>query len=321
MTPDSTIPNKLDSQSFNRYTYVNNRPLTLTDPTGLGDTPLDQNPPQNSDWANPDSNPDMSCEGAGCGTTVLTGTGVDQNGQTVKIVVIINNFNQVAHLTVAGCIANCEGSTGTSDNGTTKGAAPSDQSASAASTSAKNADTAIVVTSRYALPSDRNAASKDPAGYDASNAKLAEDRVKADFAAHPEDEPDDMKGKDWHVEYSDKDGKNFVRAMHLPLFNAYVDEHGRVIYMSMAGIQGGVITLYLGSSHTPFYALMTLLHEFGHHSAAAVALEIAILNGAPQVRDAHGAPIIDLSLLNTDEVEKAADAYANKVYHDHMSAF
>lgn len=34
MTPDDIIPDEYNGQSFNRYTYVNNRPLTLTDPTG-----------------------------------------------------------------------------------------------------------------------------------------------------------------------------------------------------------------------------------------------------------------------------------------------
>jgi RHS repeat-associated protein len=34
MSADSVIPNPTDGQSFNRYTYVDNRPLSLTDPTG-----------------------------------------------------------------------------------------------------------------------------------------------------------------------------------------------------------------------------------------------------------------------------------------------
>jgi hypothetical protein len=34
MTADDVIPNQYDLQSLNRFTYVDNRPLTLTDPTG-----------------------------------------------------------------------------------------------------------------------------------------------------------------------------------------------------------------------------------------------------------------------------------------------
>lgn len=34
MTPDGMIPDPHDLQTYNRYTYVNNRPLSLTDPTG-----------------------------------------------------------------------------------------------------------------------------------------------------------------------------------------------------------------------------------------------------------------------------------------------
>jgi RHS repeat-associated protein len=35
LSPDPTIPNPGDTQSFNRYSYVNNRPLTMVDPSGF----------------------------------------------------------------------------------------------------------------------------------------------------------------------------------------------------------------------------------------------------------------------------------------------
>src|SRR5205085_546927 len=34
MSPDSIVPNPLNGGSFNRYSYVNNRPLSFTDPSG-----------------------------------------------------------------------------------------------------------------------------------------------------------------------------------------------------------------------------------------------------------------------------------------------
>ena len=42
LAPDSMIPDPLDSQSFNRYTYVRNRPLSATDPTGHTGEAIDE---------------------------------------------------------------------------------------------------------------------------------------------------------------------------------------------------------------------------------------------------------------------------------------
>jgi len=37
LSPDPRIPNRADTQSYNRYAYTNNNPLTLVDPTGFDD--------------------------------------------------------------------------------------------------------------------------------------------------------------------------------------------------------------------------------------------------------------------------------------------
>ena len=53
LSPDPTIPNPGDTQSFNRYSYVNNRPLTMVDPSGFTPEKGACNPycPGDYDWA------------------------------------------------------------------------------------------------------------------------------------------------------------------------------------------------------------------------------------------------------------------------------
>jgi RHS repeat-associated protein len=37
ISPDSYVPDPTNAQSYNRYSYVNNNPLTLIDPSGFDD--------------------------------------------------------------------------------------------------------------------------------------------------------------------------------------------------------------------------------------------------------------------------------------------
>src|SRR6185437_4493563 len=39
LSPDPTIPDPGFTQSYNRYSYVNNNPLSFADPTGFADDP------------------------------------------------------------------------------------------------------------------------------------------------------------------------------------------------------------------------------------------------------------------------------------------
>jgi RHS repeat-associated protein len=82
LSADSVIPDPYDGQSYNRYTYVDNRPLSLTDPTGHdGDcsSSVCPEPPEhwngNNNGGHTDSfsHPEMSCFGncGGSGTTLL----------------------------------------------------------------------------------------------------------------------------------------------------------------------------------------------------------------------------------------------------------
>jgi RHS repeat-associated protein len=84
MSADSVIPNPTDGQSFNRYTYVDNRPLSLTDPTGH-----EPDFQWNFEFAD---DPGASCFGD-CGT----GGGV---GGQPTFVDVSSDGEVIAHLTV-----------------------------------------------------------------------------------------------------------------------------------------------------------------------------------------------------------------------------
>ncbi len=65
MAADTMIPDPYDGQSYNRYTYTDNRPLSFTDPTGNEPSWFDPNTDPNH-WtgnngahADPDAHPEM----------------------------------------------------------------------------------------------------------------------------------------------------------------------------------------------------------------------------------------------------------------------
>jgi RHS repeat-associated protein len=86
MSADSVIPDPYDGQSYNRYTYVDNRPLSLTDPTGndpCGDV-VCPDPPDSSEQVRPSSYPNARCFGDCPFGSGLTGFDSDP-GKTLLI--------------------------------------------------------------------------------------------------------------------------------------------------------------------------------------------------------------------------------------------
>jgi len=71
LSADSIVPDPYDGQSYNRYTYVDNRPLSLTDPTGHDEMGPDCigtcgnfNPGSQADGTNSDAHPEMEVLGS-----------------------------------------------------------------------------------------------------------------------------------------------------------------------------------------------------------------------------------------------------------------
>jgi RHS repeat-associated protein len=87
MSADSFIADPTDPQAYNRYTYVNNRPLSLTDPTGH-----DPDMSQNFMDAHPEMTCMGSCGGVG-GVTVMTGTMSAPDGTFLGTYKIVVNSN------------------------------------------------------------------------------------------------------------------------------------------------------------------------------------------------------------------------------------
>jgi RHS repeat-associated protein len=94
LSPDPTIPDPGFTQSYNRYSYVNNNPLTYNDPTGFTapdtrcisdcpDTSANPGAPDiGDDWSGySDPLPPNQCDKNGCSTTerVCTASGCQEN--------------------------------------------------------------------------------------------------------------------------------------------------------------------------------------------------------------------------------------------------
>ncbi len=128
MAADSMIPDPYDGQSYNRYSYTDNRPLSFTDTTGhdvdgpqAGDCGIvcmgngsHWNPgSQSGGHLDPYANPNTSCSG-NCGGTVHVSGFVSGGHVTITAITVTANMNGERAQSNGGCGtgAGCDSSTG-----------------------------------------------------------------------------------------------------------------------------------------------------------------------------------------------------------------
>jgi RHS repeat-associated protein len=375
MSADSVVPDPLDLQTFNRYSYVNNNPLSFTDPTGhcsgfvgcvfaigsfgifepfmpslLHDAPLlgdlfimaagmAAGPAGAAVMAAGVTAEESGKTGAvlrafvytlaeetamrglniGIGSLHLEGLAYSATefvgqGAVGGTFSVLNGGKFGAGFLSAGVGSLALPSTGSSFvdffahatlggfasvlGGGKFGNGAVTASFAYAATSIAEESSSSEVDSRYATKAQIDKAMQDGASVDRANAEAATERVKAHYAAHPEDLPGDIESADFNVVYDHLPGPRGTTAGHIIVWRHDPTDGS---FVAAAGIEGNTITLYLGSSDTQLDAMKTLFHEIGHHSEAAVALSIKILNANPNAD------------INTREVEDAADQYARSM--------
>jgi RHS repeat-associated protein len=329
LSPDSVIPDTYAPQSLNRYTYVDNMPLSVTDPTGhscAGWSILCVGGSDDGQGAA------CSCYASGPGVTstlatvqgglqirhsVADGLGIPDSDVSVtpipggySVQASGWQFTEVDDGTtgdtfsfpvdgsgiIAAIVSNSNASSGGnySDDG-------SETAGDYGSTDRGSVATSHDITMRMVQDADRITPS-----WLVGNAERAADRMKKTFVAYPSDLPDDLQGEDIKVIYVPKayiDHGRAIGADHLIDWHAS-EKNGQVTVSAPAGIHGNTIFLYQGSSNDEQSALKLLFHEVGHHSPDAVAVEMRIMNSSPLGVNAN---------INTSEVETDADNFSDRM--------